>query len=1103
MRPRAAGIGFALALTLSALPTLAQFAKNTIAFPEDPFAVPSASDQPGWVKFLIMTDDLDTVIFQDSITYPFHYDFAVNELTPFQGMSPSEFDQVTLYEQGQLAILGAVVLPPLVNSEHLWPEYGIQFVRQDPYDPALIVELFDTVKSKVLADPPPQAFYFPALEQQASAEQNQDFFASQGITVSSTARWASGNSCYSHGWALGRLKYFESGQIDAAFLNGDLLPGDILLTDGVPAEIPFVAGVISLSPSTPASHVSILAETFNVPFTYLALAEDVQRAQNLVGNEIVLRADDTVFDPCSVRMIDVEGQLDAATIEEILALKIPPPLHIQAMQAYGAYSASTDLLVPARIIYFGGKAANYGLLRQAIPNNSPVATAFSFDLWGDFMDQVLPGNDTLRETIAQMLSGYGYPPDIQALDLTLDAIRDLIKDDNETSFPPAAEAAVLATLQDPQYGFDPNQKLRHRSSTNVEDSDKFSGAGLYDSFSGCLADDLDGDDSGPSHCDPDENNERGVFRAIRKVFASFYNLNAFLERLRHGVDENKVGMALLVHHSFPDAIELANGVALYEPSTYGVDSYLVSQYGASSVTNPNPGEIPEEVQINAYSGTPWVIEHSNLLPLGATVMDFPQDYQDLRALLLAAAGAWELATGVGDGYQLEFEYKKVAPNDDLVVKQIRRVPQADDTPSITPFLINEPVDYCLFQGEYSEVFGNHRLKSQWAIETRDMWLSEENLQESFYDTVTLEYQEVCQLYQQTGTPSEWPFPTHDFTDGIATDGWRFSNLQNPRNYEVQVGWIPTLVAPSQSPLLTFSDFGCFSLKVDYDEPVPATDYTGPIMTTTDNASLCVCPETDAGDLLQQRTLDGPGGVTITTWFYWPPEPGGITAGYTAPLSRWDQTAIQGLISSTIWLFDEYSQTYRPEHHNFGEHFIFEPALEPGIPQQQLDELAAQGVRGIHVRQEWLDTEFTYYDDAAWTDACLGCTGFDGDADGSCTGDPTFDCDDSRSDIWAAPGEVPDLVFLSGTSLTWSEPLAPGGQTLVYDTLRSSDAADFVSGTTCVEFDEGSDQLASDPTDPPASGVFHYLVRAENDCPEGDGPLGQDSAGNERAGAVCP
>ena len=95
----------------------------------------------------------------------------------------------------------------------------------------------------------------------------------------------------------------------------------------------------------------------------------------------------------------------------------------------------------------------------------------------------------------------------------------------------------------------------------MEDSEDFIGAGLYDSYSGCLADDLNDDNNDSCACDPNEDGERSVFRAIRGVFASFYNENAFLERLRHGVEEAEAGMAVLVHHSFPDEIELANGVA--------------------------------------------------------------------------------------------------------------------------------------------------------------------------------------------------------------------------------------------------------------------------------------------------------------------------------------------------------------------------------------------------------------------------------------------------------------------------------------------------------------------------------------------------------------
>lgn len=107
-------------------------------------------------------------------------------------------------------------------------------------------------------------------------------------------------------------------------------------------------------------------------------------------------------------------------------------------------------------------------------------------------------------------------------------------------------ATQRSSILDALAPFDNKRKIRFRSSTNVEDSDVFVGAGLYDSFSGCTMDDTDGNEIGPSHCDETKEDERGVYRAIKKVFASFYNLNAYLERLRFGVVEDEAGMAVLV-----------------------------------------------------------------------------------------------------------------------------------------------------------------------------------------------------------------------------------------------------------------------------------------------------------------------------------------------------------------------------------------------------------------------------------------------------------------------------------------------------------------------------------------------------------------------------
>ncbi len=1160
------------------------YMKNQISFPDEPFRVVggSASD-PDWVKFTIILPpyDANIVYYQDCQQYPFHYHFATELLDPFIGMGTSEYDQVTLYEDGQQAVLGAVIMPPSGGypPPPALPEYGIQFVRLDPYTREEIAEMFNIVKASIIAEPDVQAFYFPSYEQLATAEANRDWFEWQGIELGSTGRWAQGNACYSEGWALGELKFFAGNQIASAYLAGELQPGDILLTDGVPAEVPFVAGIITLSPSTPSSHVAILSKTYGVPFVHLALAEDANRAQELVGHEVVLRGYNK-YGGVEARLIDVEGVLDEATIAEILALKAPAALAITPMAHYGAYSANTDGLLPADIKYFGGKAANYGIIRNAIPNQSPVATAFSFDLWNEFLDQTIAprasviieaggyllfwadndeeqgpthtnfkldkegeyvglydrdgvtlidglsfgqqysdvsygrlpdGNDnwvffgsgtaspnqpnfggiggptqglfinefmadndstiqdpdgsggypdwielynagpnaidlggmyltddaneptkwmipfgvsggTLRGEISNRLSGHSYPPsDMAALSADLREISHIIKDTTITSFTPLQIINVEGILLDSQYGFDINSNLRFRSSTNVEDSNHFIAAGLYDSYSGCLADEFDGDEDGPCLCDPCELNERGVFRAIRKVFASFYNENAYLERLRHDVNEAEVGMALLVHHSFPDEYELANGVAILEKWYKTWRIKLVTQDGAVPVTNPIDGSIPEEVSVyvSSYGIFPTLVRQSNLVPLGATVMEWTDDYNDLSRLLIAVGEDYNDVINQ-DYFTLDLEYKKVAPGGaaipagGLVVKQVREIPQPDTTQRVTPFLINEPIDFCLYQGECGDIFSNHRLKSQWLFETKNLWLTPEHLEECFYMSLGLEYLAGNRILSLSGAPSLWPKAYHSSSGTTmvnTSDGWFMHHLANPRGCELHTEYIPTEVKVDESPLLTLSDFEWLTLGIEYNEPVLTWEYTGPGTTTTDLICLRPCLESQVGDLLQNRYFEVPKGPSISITFYWPPDPG-AAAGYTAPLSRWVETVIEGYTSEPIVLHGWWSQTYRPEHHNFSEHFLFEPRLEEGISQQILDELRAKDIRFIHFFYEfgsgWFrnygfeekpfypadidgdeDTDFADYSLLAgrWQEVvCDECGGADLNGDGRVTGE---------------------------------------------------------------------------------------------------------------------
>ena len=517
--------------------------KNQIVYPTDPFQSTNGAQSITWVKFAILLNDPTRVYYQDSRKYLFHYDFATRRLPPFLGMDYATFDSVSLYRANQQVVLGTVLYPPATT----YAEYGVQFIGLDAYTPDEIARWFRLVTATIYPSNNAEAYYMPTFEQSEVARTNADAFATLGIAVAQLDRWVTVNTCYSAGWALGRLKFFTAADVVAAYSDGRLRPADILLTDGVPADTPLVAGILTLSPSTPNSHTAILSQSFGIPFAYLPDADEQARVQGLVGHKVIVRATVT-SGVAQIKVLDVEGQLDPGLEAEMLALKVPAPINFLPKQSYGALWTNTDILLPADIRYFGGKAANYGLLRRSIPTNCPIAIAFSFDLWDAFLDQTLPGGGTLRAEIGARLAPYtNYPPDIASLKTDLAAIRDLFT--KTAGFTPAQQQAITNALAP---FFNPRRNIRFRSSTNVEDTESFTGAGLYDSYSGCLMDDLDGDTAGPCQCDPAEPKERGVFRAIRKVYASFYNDNAYLERLRHRVDEYQVGMGVLVHHSFPD-----------------------------------------------------------------------------------------------------------------------------------------------------------------------------------------------------------------------------------------------------------------------------------------------------------------------------------------------------------------------------------------------------------------------------------------------------------------------------------------------------------------------------------------------------------------------
>jgi hypothetical protein len=116
-----------------------------------------------------------------------------------------------------------------------------------------------------------------------------------------------------------------------------------------------------------------------------------------------------------------------------------------------------------------------------------------------------------------------------------------------------------------------------------------------------------------------------------------------------------------------------------------------------------------------------------------------------------------------------------------------------------------------------------------------------------------------------------------------------------------------------------------------------------------------------------------------------------------------------------------------------------------------------------------------------------------------------DCHPSNPDIWAAPTEVRDILWLDNTRMVWTAPLDPGTVDLVnYEILRTTRVSNFGAAVTqCLEPAVPTDTSLVDPDIPfLPENLFAYLARATNDCDLGIGTLGDSTLG-EREGRSCP
>lgn len=426
---------------------------------------------------------------------------------------------------------------------------------------------------------------------------------------------------YNAGVTAGRVRVVSDG--DAGPLVGD--PDDLLVMAGVPDALPPGRALLTAAPQTPLAHVSLLAESRGIPNLFVdgidqdaqwdqwgrvrawvalrATAPDSLEARALSNSEVITwrrLQEQTVFEGAPIDLSDAPMTLDPAafSIDEMASVR---PLIGGKSAGFIALLSTPGVETPDHPLAV--TVAPYALHMAAFPW---LVDLLADPVFADPAEQrtrylVLEGALAFslrydRPADAAWLAEFGqlHPEGDRLGDLARGrGLRGAVEDQ---AIPPDVLAAITAALHEHFDALAPEQGLRFRSSSNVEDIEGFNGAGLYASYTGWLA-----------ATDPADS----VEHALQQTWASYWGAEAFEERLSGGISHTRGGMGVLVHPNFEDDAERANGVVTMTRLPDGdADRWQLvvnSQIGATSVTNPEQGAdchviLPEVVEVRQAEG---------------------------------------------------------------------------------------------------------------------------------------------------------------------------------------------------------------------------------------------------------------------------------------------------------------------------------------------------------------------------------------------------------------------------------------------------------------------------------------------------------------------
>ncbi|HEX8286545.1 MAG TPA: PEP/pyruvate-binding domain-containing protein [Pyrinomonadaceae bacterium] len=492
-----------------------------------PYALPHA-------MFVIDRKNKNKIYYVNSQKYRFHKDFLLaNYLVPRGG---DVFKPIYIDEDRRF-IVGTIAWQKPVEkfTWELW--------EGDLATAELIRIADDTINQSFFTD----VYYKP------NSIRQEDVSATLGIERVLQSDIAKNQEylALNIGKSVGRIHIIE--KLDDTVEIGD---NEILVLKELPISLPPVRGIIVAKPSSPLSHINILAKGWGIPNVYIKDADKLLKEFDTYWIEF-----EATFAEPKFKRADREA-LDNAKPPDIQI----PPVNLTVKQLAGL----REMRKRDSVLY-GAKAANLGEMLNAKLLGFTVPDGFSIPFY--WYDRFMKDNGFDKE-IEELLDNNDFIHNPRFRREKLEEFRKKIQNGK---FDEELRRQIIQKWKTQLGG----RSVFVRSSSNSEDLPNFSGAGLYSSV-------------------PNVTREKELIEAVKKVWASLWKSEAYEARVRNYVSQTDVYMSALVQLS----VDMQKGGVMISKDPFDDENknavYISTVCGHNSKIPDNNG-IPEQILFNPKS----------------------------------------------------------------------------------------------------------------------------------------------------------------------------------------------------------------------------------------------------------------------------------------------------------------------------------------------------------------------------------------------------------------------------------------------------------------------------------------------------------------------